>query len=74
MTNRLKGCVVVFENDIREDDAEEGVMNAIRCIRGVAAVTTSVSSSDDWMNRERVSTEMRKELYDFIRQWGKGKS
>ena len=56
MTDRLKGCVVTFERDIREDDAEK-VLNAILMIRGVASVDVSVADADDHMNRERVRRE-----------------
>ena len=38
MTDRHSGYLVVLADDIREDDAEEGVLNAIRMIRGVASV------------------------------------
>jgi hypothetical protein len=38
MTDRHSGYVVVLAADVREDDAEEGVLNAIRMIRGVAGV------------------------------------
>jgi hypothetical protein len=67
MTDRFKGCVVTFETDIREDDAE-CLLTAIRCIRGVASVTPSVASGQDHMNRERIRREYVKELYEFARQ------
>ncbi len=62
MTDRLKGCFVAFDRDIREDDAE-GILNAIRHLRGVAAVEKHVSDLGDWNARERV----RHELWDQIR-------
>jgi hypothetical protein len=33
MSDRLKGCIVSFDHDIREDDAEF-YLNAIRAIKG----------------------------------------
>lgn len=38
MTDRHAGYVVVLANNVREDDAEEGVLNAIRMIKGVISV------------------------------------
>jgi len=38
MTDRHSGYIVVLAADVREDDAEEGVLNAIRMIKGVASV------------------------------------
>jgi len=61
MTDRLKGCVVAFEEDIRDDDAE-AILNAIRMIKGVSVVTGEVSGPDDWMNRERIRLEIRTKL------------
>jgi hypothetical protein len=38
VTDRHSGYIVVLADDIREDDAEEGVLNAIRMIKGVVSV------------------------------------
>jgi len=61
MTDRLKGATVVFTADIRDDDAES-ILNAIRMIKGVLAVTGVLSDSDDWMNRRRIQAEMRQRV------------
>ena len=66
MTDRLKGAVVTFSHDIREDDAE-ALLQAIGMIRGVASVTPSVAYLGDHMARERVRSELRVRLYDAIR-------
>ena len=65
MTDRLKGCWVAFEEDIREDDAQ-AMLNAIRHVRGVQAVTRVVADADDWMNRQRIRSELLQELYDVL--------
>ena len=57
MTDRLKGLTVAFEKDIREDDAQ-CIIDAILMIKGVANVTTSISSVEDYMNREQVRREV----------------
>ena len=66
MTNRLKGLTVAFEKDIREDDAE-GIINAILMIRGIANVTTSLSSSEDYINREQIRREVVSKIYDVAK-------
>lgn len=66
MTDRLKGCWVVFEKDIREDDAG-GLLNVIKSIKGVLDVTPSVSDSNDWMNRARIKDELIKKLFKVLR-------
>ena len=71
MTNRIKGCTVVFERDIREDDAE-AVLNAIRMVRGVLSVNPSLSTHEDWMAQERVKQEIGWKLWEIL--YSKNKS
>lgn len=61
MTDRFKGCTVLFTDDFREDDAEV-LLSAIRMLRGVAAVTPELMVPDDWYMRTRVEQEMRERL------------
>jgi hypothetical protein len=65
MTDRLKGVIVTFEQDIRDDDAEP-MLAAIRMIKGVAGVSPLVSTSEDLMARTRVRCELSGELSDLI--------
>lgn len=65
MTDRLKGCTVTFDHDIRDDDAKV-VLDAIRCLRGVLHVEGSVSTLDDRMNRIRVRAELRTKLLQVL--------
>lgn len=65
MTDRMKGCVVAFDRDIREDDVEF-LVNAIKMIKGVQAVELSVASHEDYMNRERVRQEIQDRLWKML--------
>jgi hypothetical protein len=65
MTDRLKGCTVVFDHDIRDDDAEP-LLNAIRMLKGVVAVEPSISTSEDYMAQERIRHEMGQKLWEVI--------
>lgn len=66
MTDRLKGLIVTFEQDIRTDDAQ-GIIDAIKHIRGVASVDTSVTNIEDHMNRVMVSREIRTKIFDALK-------
>lgn len=65
MTDRLKGCFVAFDRDIREDDAET-LINAIRCLRCVLSVETHVTDLGDWNARERVRLELWEKVRDVF--------
>lgn len=65
MSDRIKGLIVALDNDYRDDDAE-AIINAIRMVRGVSNVTTSVASSDDWMARDRVRMELHGKLLKVL--------
>ena len=63
MTDRVKGFTVTLEKDIRIDDVEV-IMQAIRMIRGIADVEPSISTSEDYMNRQMVKHELREKFWN----------
>jgi hypothetical protein len=65
MTDRVKGLIIALAEDVREDDIE-GLMVAIQHLRGVSSVTTSVSTPDDWINRQQIKAEIRKKLWGVL--------
>lgn len=65
MTDRVKGCLVLFDRDIRTDDVE-ALVAAIRQLRGVSAVNLSLTTPDDWMNRERARQELTDRLWKAL--------
>lgn len=38
MTDRYSAFIVMLDRDIREDDAEEGILTALRMLKGVVSV------------------------------------
>ena len=62
MTDRLKGVFVAFDEDIRVDDAE-ALINAIRCLRHVAAVEEHVTNLEDWNARVRIRHELWRQVH-----------
>jgi hypothetical protein len=65
MTDRLKGCTVVFEHDTRDDDAE-GILNAIRMVKGVLSVAPDLAMPADWGSDERARIRLGREIFDLI--------
>lgn len=65
MTDRIKGLVVTFDKDYRDDDIEP-LVSAIRMLRGVVDVSLSVADVDDHINRMRITTELRGKLFDAL--------
>jgi len=61
MTDRLKGILVTFEKDIREDDAEK-ILTAIKMIRGVLSVKNYVVGAEDYILYHRGQHEIITEL------------
>jgi hypothetical protein len=66
MTDRLKGFVVVLDQDYRVDDAEE-IRIALSMVKGVLSVTPSVTQLEDHMNRQRIRTELHEKLFEVLR-------
>ena len=65
MSDRIKGLFVSLSGDLRDEEASP-IADAIRMIKGVAAVTCSVADSDDWMARSRIRHETQMKLYGAI--------
>ena len=65
MTDRLAGILVTLEKDIREDDAEP-VLDAIRQIRGVAAVDPVLSNIGIHLAETRARTRLRRDLWRVL--------
>lgn len=67
MTDRHAGYLVTLAEDIREDDAEESVLIALRMIKGVASVTPIVSDYAMHIAAERRDDAWRDTLYGLAK-------
>lgn len=65
MTDRIKALTVVLASNTREDDAE-GVIKAIRLMRGVVSVTGEVEDLDTHVATMRVRTELNEKLLKVL--------
>jgi hypothetical protein len=65
MTDRARALLVVLQDDIRVDDVEQ-LRQAILSFRGVVNVAADIASPDDWINRERVKSELRDKILELL--------
>jgi hypothetical protein len=67
MTDRYHALTVTLERDIRSDDAQ-GLIEAIRWLRGVADVRPEVASIDHHVASVRVRQEYQARILDLFRE------
>lgn len=65
MTDRLKGAIVTFDRDIREDDAD-GILAAIAHIKGIVSVQPVQAEAGDVITAMRVKAAIASKMYDFL--------
>lgn len=65
MTDRINSITVVLEKDIRVDDAE-AILNAIRQLRGVIAVSGNVTNGSEYVIESRVRRELSEALWSVL--------
>lgn len=65
MTDRFCALHVALSENIRDDDAE-AIINAIRQIRGVAAVSGVVADPSLWTAEVRVRNELAEKLWAVL--------
>jgi hypothetical protein len=65
MTDRLRGVIVTFEKDIREDDAQP-LLVAIEQLRGVLSVKPIVATIDSHISEERAKHELGQNVLKVI--------
>ncbi len=66
MTDRVQNLVIVLDGDYRTDDVQ-GIVDAIRMIRGVADVQLGEPvTSTDHFARERAAMDLRGRISDVL--------
>lgn len=65
MSDRVKGLIVTLDKDYHEDDID-AIANAILQLKGVIDVTYSITNSDDFINRIKITNEIKNKLYECI--------
>jgi len=62
MTDRIQGFAVTLNHDMREDDVEH-VVNALKMVKGVAAVEPVIGDIRDAMARDRVRSDVHTRIF-----------
>jgi hypothetical protein len=70
MTDRLNGVTVIFNRDIRDDDAGP-VIKAIKMIKGVATVKPVIVDSSAFNASWRAKQELIEKLHAFVSELSK---
>ena len=65
MTDRVHALTVVLEHDMRDDDVQ-ALIDAIRCMRFVAGVSTHVAELADYSARAHVRTQLYAKLHEAL--------
>lgn len=66
MTDRVRVLTVLLDDDYRIDSIQEGVMQAIKMIKGVIHVEPIIVSGEDYFNREAARWELKKKVYEAL--------
>jgi hypothetical protein len=66
MTDRHAAYIVVLDSNIREDDARETVLTALRQIRGVLSVEPVIAGPDLHIAEMRARSELTKKLWSVL--------
>lgn len=64
MSDRYSTLVVVLDHDVHED-AIEGLVEAIKHLRGVASVKANVTDFGDYAARARVRSDIREKIFNL---------
>jgi len=67
MTDRYNALTVVFDKDIRSDDAER-LINAIKMIKGVLSVEPNVSNVDSHIAYSKARQDISEKLWEVLRE------
>lgn len=67
MTDRHAAYLVVLEENVREDDAEDGVLTALRMVRGVLSVEPVVANIDQQIGQVRADSEWREKIFQLVK-------
>ena len=67
MIDRHVGYIVTLEQAVREDDAERGILNAIRMVKGVASVEPVIDSPATQIAEARARNQLIDKLWRVLR-------
>jgi len=66
MANSIMGLTVVFDTDVRPDEAD-AIIYAINMIKGVSHVAKIDTHAQDYINRSMIKSELVGKLYEVLK-------
>ena len=69
MTDLHHGYIVILKDELREDDADESIITALKCIKGVIDVKPLVTDYTSVVAESRVRHEMQSKFRKFMKDW-----
>lgn len=70
MSDRIKGVVVTFDKDYKDEDAQK-IIDAIYMIKCVLSVDPQVAGAGDFITRTQVKSDLEQKLWSVLRYQGK---
>jgi hypothetical protein len=67
MTDRIKGVLITFEKDIRDDDAQP-IIECLKMIKGVSTVKPYVTGMEDYMLYQKGHMDARIEMFNYLKK------
>lgn len=67
MTDRIKGVLVTFAQDIRDDDCKP-IIEALKMVKGVLTVKPYVTSAEDYMMYHKGHMDARMSMMNFLKK------
>lgn len=67
MTDRIKGVLITFERDIRDDDAKP-IIEALKMIKGVLTVKNYITGMEDYMMYQKGHMDARMAMFDYLKK------
>ncbi len=66
MTNIIFGVHVLFDEEMREDDAQI-IINAIAMVKGVRSTTVHVSTAERWAAYEEARLDLQEKIWKALK-------
>lgn len=67
MTDRIKGVLVTFDRDIRDDDCRP-IIEALKMVKGVLTVKPYVTSAEDYMMYHKGHMDARMSMMKLLQK------
>jgi hypothetical protein len=67
MSEKIKGCTVVFDYNFNQEYFEEKIKNALLMIKGVQEIKPITTKPDDFIIEARIKNEIRSKVMELLK-------